>query len=91
VAASVKSVFSQLRAVLFYTSARGWNQSEERRWQGLMKLGEEDIVVIDRTNLFHNFIAPSHHFFYLFLFRLFCIKLDKLSVIFITANVLDLE
>jgi len=34
VAASVKSVFLQLRAVLFYTSARGWNQSEERRWHG---------------------------------------------------------
>jgi len=27
-----------------------------------MKLREEDFVLIDLTNLFHNFIAQSHHF-----------------------------
>lgn len=53
--------------------------------RGLMKFGE-DIILIDRTNLFHNFIAQSHHFFYQFLFRLFHIKLEKFIIIFITAN-----
>ena len=46
-----------------------------------MKLGEEDIVLIDRTNLFHNFIAQSHNLFYQLLFRLFHIQFDKLIII----------
>jgi len=29
-----------------------------------MKLGGEDIVLIYRTNLFHNFTAQSHRLFY---------------------------
>jgi hypothetical protein len=63
VVASVKSVFLQLRTACFpYLHVAGTSQkkSDDR---GLMKLGKEEIVLIDRTNLFRNFIAQSHLFF----------------------------
>jgi hypothetical protein len=56
-----------------------------------MKLGDEEIVLIDRSNLIHNFIAQSHSFFHQSLFCLFHINFDKTSIIFVTANFSVLE
>jgi hypothetical protein len=33
------------------------NSRKEGNDKGLMELGEEDVVFVDWTNLFHNFIA----------------------------------